>query len=235
MSSSSEPIRERRASSTDIRRRPTAEVLRAEQAAGIALAPLDTDLRMASSVMRSIDPSRIEAAIEQGRNDGYAEGFDTGFEKGLAAGRSAAATEAADGRRRLATAVDALKQAATTVAAAQALQLRSVEEQLVDAALVLAEAVLGRELATSTSPGRDALARGLALTPAGSAVVARLHPDDALTIDGALDVDLGRDVTVVADPSVGKGGCIIEAGDARIDAQLSSALARAGAVLRGAS
>lgn len=234
MSSSSEPTRGRRPNSTELRR-PATQVLRAGDAAQITLAPLDTDLRMAASVMRSIDPSRIEAAIEQGRTDGYAEGFDAGFEKGLAAGRSAAATEAADGRRRLATAVEAVKLAARDVTAAHALQLQSIEEQLVDAALALAEAVLGRELETSTSPGRDALARGLALAPAGAAVVARLHPDDALTIDGALDVDLGREIAIVPDPSVDKGGCIVEAGDARIDAQLSSALARAGAVLRGAS
>src|SRR5437773_1636371 len=95
-------------------------------------------------------------------------------------------------------------------------------------AVDLAAAVVGRELQLSASPGSDALARALALVPAGCAAVARLHPDDVASVG-----DLSGAVTVIADPAVEPGGCILEVGDSRIDAQLGSALDRVRAALMG--
>ena len=40
-------------------------------------------------------------------------------------------------------------------------------------------------------------------------------------------------MTVIADPAVEPGGCILEVGDSRIDAQLGSALDRVRAALLG--
>jgi flagellar assembly protein FliH len=218
-------------SSSDVRRR-AASVIRKGDAAGVSLAPIDTDLRMASSVMASIDPSRIEVAREEGFQQGIAEGRVEGFEQGLVEGRAAAAAEAAEGRRKLAAALTALREGAAQLSDLQVLELTAVEDQIVDAALALAEGVLGRELQLAYAPGREALARALALAPAGVGAVAHLHPDDAATLTGALD-DLGREVAIVADPGVERGGCVLEAGDACIDAQLTTALARAVAVIKG--
>jgi flagellar assembly protein FliH len=182
--------------------------------------------------MRSIDPARIEQARLEGYADGHAEGRIAGFDQGVAEGRAAAAAEAAEGRRRLAAALDGLRVGATQISEVQALDLTTMEDTLVDAALALAEAVLGRELEVAVSPGREAIARALQFAPAGVGAVAHLHPDDAATLTGALD-DLGPGVAVVADPAVERGGCLLEAGDACVDAQLSTALARVAAVLRG--
>ena len=63
--------------------------------------------------------------------------------------------------------------------------------------------------------------RALALAPAGDAVV-RLHPDDIATAGG----DFARDLTILADPTVEPGGCIVEIGACTIDAQISTALDR---------
>ncbi len=41
----------------------------------------------------------------------------------------------------------------------------------------------------------------------------------------------GRDLTLVADPGVEPGGCILAVGDSRIDAQLGPALDRVRAAL----
>src|SRR5205823_3826461 len=97
-----------------------------------------------------------------------------------------------------------------------------IEDELAAAALSIAEAVIGRELAVTADPGADAIARALAFAPEGDAVV-HLNPADVHTL-GA--IECGRDIAVVPDPSVERGGCLLEIGACHIDAQLSTALDR---------
>ena len=58
--------------------------------------------------------------------------------------------------------------------------------------------------------------------PAGDAVV-RLNPADVATVG---DLTFGRELTIVADPSVEPAGAIVEVGACTIDAQIGPALAR---------
>ena len=64
--------------------------------------------------------------------------------------------------------------------------------------------------------------------PAGASTIARLNPADAALINKA-----PPGVTIVADPAVESGGCILEVGDSRIDAQLGPALDRVRSALLG--
>jgi flagellar assembly protein FliH len=100
-------------------------------------------------------------------------------------------------------------------------------------AVDLAAAIVGRELEVSASPGADALARAMALVPAGSAAVARLHPSDVAVLGDGPYGDAAGKLTVIADPAVEEGGCVLEVGDCRIDAQLGPALDRVRAALLG--
>jgi flagellar assembly protein FliH len=152
-------------------------------------------------------------------------GYQAGYAEGLAAGRAAAGAEARAAGARLERATSAVVAAAAGLARRQALELAGLEDTIATAAFELAAAVVGRELQLSVSPGADALARALALAPSGVAAVARLHPDDAASVS-APDF-----VRVLSDPAVEPGGCVLEAGDCRIDAQLGPALARARAAL----
>ena len=108
-----------------------------------------------------------------------------------------------------------------------------MEDALARAAVDLASAIIGRELEVSVSPGADALARALALVPAGCTAVARLHPSDAASLEATPLPDAPGALTVIADPAVEPGGCILEVGDSRIDAQLGPALDRVRAALLG--
>ena len=171
-----------------------------------------------------VDPA--VAAAEERR--GYDDGFRAGMAEGLAAGRVAMAAESATAMARLEAVVRSLDDAAAEFRRRQALELNGLEDALARAAVDLASAIIGRELQVAESPGADALARALALVPAGAATIARLHPADA-----ALIVDGPRGVTIVADPSIEPGGCILEVGDSRIDAQLGPALDRVRAALLG--
>lgn len=151
---------------------------------------------------------------------------DAGYEAGLAEGRAHAAAESGAERAALLHARVAAEQLVAALGAAveearrqRAVALDGVSTQLAEAAIELAAAVIGREVVT----GADALARAIALAPARATGTARLHPDDL----AGLDVAPGSGITLEADPTVERGGCILELPDATIDAQLGAALERA--------
>jgi flagellar assembly protein FliH len=174
------------------------------------------------------------AAAEERR--GYEGGYRAGMAEGLAAGQAAMAAESATAIASLEGAARALADAAADLRRRQALELTGLEDALARAAVDLASAIIGRELEVSASPGADALARAMALVPAGCTAVARLHPADAEALNGNADHIAGAapgTLSLIADPAVERGGCILEVGDSRIDAQLGPALDRVRAALLG--
>jgi flagellar assembly protein FliH len=61
-----------------------------------------------------------------------------------------------------------------------------------------------------------------------------LNPADVAALDGLdLPALVGRPVKLLADPSLGLGDALAESGASRIDARLTSALARVREVLAG--
>lgn len=166
----------------------------------------------------------LRAAIEEGRRAGYADGYREGQEKARVEAEAARRAFEADVHVLLA----ALADAAVHVQSVRVQTATEIEDELAAAAVDLAECVLGRALTAAESPGADALARALRLAPTGELVTARINP-----VDAELAADVPPGVTVIADPSVQRGGCIAEAGDWRIDAQLSTALARVRKALLG--
>jgi flagellar assembly protein FliH len=110
--------------------------------------------------------------------------------------------------------------------------LTQIEAMVVDLALAVAGSILDREVATASDPGRDALVRALALAPDHETYLARVHPADLEAITAVAELAPGRTLELVADPTVGPGGCVVEAGSARIDARIDTALARVREVLQ---
>lgn len=180
----------------------------------------------------AVDPSVVAEARDrgfaEGRADGYRDGYQAGHDEACAeAARAEAARDRAAGR-----ALAALGEAAAELLAHRGRDMEGIEQVLVEGALELATAIVGRELEVAAAPGRDALVRALRLDEGLEPAVARLHPDDVDTL-GALDqLAPGREITVVADRAVETGGCIVEVGSGRIDAQLGTALERVREVLR---
>lgn len=181
---------------------------------------------------RAVDP----ALVAEARDRGFAEGRADGYRVGYQAGHDEAvpeATRAEDARSHAAErALTALAQAGAQLRAQQGRDIDGIEELLVDAALELATAILGRELEVAVAPGRDALVRALRLADDLEPAVARLHPDDVDTLGAVDQLAPGREITVVADPTVEAGGCIVDIGSGRIDAQLGTAIERVRGVLR---
>jgi flagellar assembly protein FliH len=210
------------------------------------VSPLEAEIPLPAA---PVDP--VAAAAEERR--GYDDGYRAGMAEGLAAARAAMAAESATATARLEALGRALGDAGDDLRRRQALDLTDLEDTLARTAVDLASAIIGRELQISASPGADALARALALVPAGSMAVARLHPADAAVLaeaeagattgvagSGAAGGYLAArgsgtpaGVTIIADPAVEPGGCILEVGESRIDAQLGPALDRVRAALLG--
>lgn len=154
---------------------------------------------------------------------------ETAFQEGFVAGRRAAEHEYEEARDAVVSARAALTSAVEQLAAQRAAAVVVAEDEISELAFSVAEAVLQRELELSKDPGGDALARALALVPAETDVVVRMHPDDAAAVPPASGE--GRRVIVQPDPAVERGGCIAEAGSCRVDTQPSTALARVREVL----
>jgi flagellar assembly protein FliH len=178
----------------------------------------------------------LEREIKQARSAGYTAGWAHGLREARDTARSSRERINEESRRVAAQRKVSLERATHAVlTAAAALELRNgpavvaLEDAVVDAAIELAQALLGRELSTVDAPGRDALARVLALVPAGSVVRVRMCPMDHAALvaaDGDERVLDGRTVTLVADPALEPGDAVADHELATVDARLSTAVAR---------
>ena len=169
------------------------------------------------------DPAEIaRAAREEAARIGYQDGFAAGRQDAVLAAEAQATTAA----HATAAALQSLDAATAALHQRQTVEITDVEQHVVTLALALAEAVIQREVAAAAAPGRDALLRALALAPERVDAVARVHPDDLATIGDLAPLTVERELTLVADPSVERGGCVLDVGPCRIDAQITPAIDR---------
>jgi flagellar assembly protein FliH len=178
-----------------------------------------------SHALQTLEPARSPGEARREAEEGYTAGFAAGYQDGMNEAVAAVESEAKELRGRLDRAFRAMSTAAAELGARQATDMAAIEDTVAAAALQLAEAIIGRELEVAKHPGADAIARALAFAPPAQAAVAHLHPEDLCDLDPEL-VARGRDLTIVPDPGVEPGGCILAVGDSRIDAQIGPALAR---------
>lgn len=164
-----------------------------------------------------VDPQAHLAALER---DAFAKGYAAGERAGLEAGGKRADAML----RRVAQTIDELTGLRATIA-------RETERQMVDLALALARRVVDREL--TLAPDLVAAMAHVALERLGEQTPAtiRLNPADySVVIAERGEQWEGTHVSVVPDPAVTRGGCLVESDfgvvDASVDAQLGE-LARA--------
>ncbi|CAM5789279.1 FliH/SctL family protein [Cellulomonas persica] len=184
----------------------------------------------------TLQPLTSNASIDHAHAVARAEGFAAGY----AAGARRAAVDAAATAERVAAEAAAAAvqqreaaQRALTVLASAAQAVRALTAPVLAestatvhaAALELAEAVLGVELADDETSARSILARVLASEPGPGPVTVRLHPADAATLlrDGAVPEGLQLE----ADPALQRGDALAHHADGHVDARIRSALDRA--------
>ena len=170
-----------------------------------------SDLELMTLRRRAFDEGRA-AGFESGRFEGVAQGLAQGVVEGRA---EVGAVLAA-----ISSSVDAAHQEDARLGA-----------ELLDLALTIAAAVLQREVTLASDSGHDALVRAMTATPGRTSVIAHLNPEDCELLGDVEDVVPGCDITVIADPSIGRGECVLDAGPTRVDARFGPALERVRAVL----
>lgn len=208
---------------------PQPRVLRGEPARPVTRAVIDP----VEGLLHTLDGRPVTAEVKAAKDAGFRKGWEAGrqagFDRGRAEGHEQAYRETMEALR---SAADAVQRAADAIDRTDRLTLAALEDEAVELVYHLVEGLLGRELELTDSPVRDALARALALAPDRGAMVVRLHPDDVATIQElGSAVAPGRALELVADPSVEAGGCVVDVGACRVDAQIGPALERARAVL----
>lgn len=228
---------------------PEARVVRHAAPDAVGSAGLGGDFRTGhwtrlggTGVLGDVTTERaLDALAERSRQAARAQGYARGWAEGHRAGEARARAEAeVVAEQRAAAAarhreqerlhLQALEAAVLAVRDRLAEACAAVEGHVVEAALQIAEAVVGRELAVAADPGGDAVRRALSVMPADVATFTlRLNPEDHAGLDpSVLDPDT---VTLVADPAVARGDAVAETDTLVIDASVGAALARVREVL----
>ena len=184
---------------------------------------------------RPIDYARLSPCtlVEGVTDNGHAAGYEAGYADGQRDAEAAARDAERAGAARVDRAVSALCRSVDAARSAYEERSAQLEDAVPRFAFDLLEALFGREAALAVDPGREAVARALALDESTVPAVARLFPDDADTIGELDDLSPSRPLTVIADPTVEPGGALVEIGSTTIDTQLSRALERVRAVIIG--
>ena len=191
------------------------------------------------------DAAVPDELVVQARAEARAVGYAQGWAHGLrdtadshAGSQAAADADRASLRTRqeqqAASALLALQAAAADLRQSTLSITDDITDQILAAAVELAEALLGRELRDPEAAAPAALARVLRLAPAEEPVTVWLHPADHHTLTapggkaliGSVEGATGRGLTFEIDPQLQPGDARARCGSTSIDARLSAGVAR---------
>lgn len=151
--------------------------------------------------------------------------LEDAYASGVEEGRRAAA---ADAGRRILSACQALAGAAESLQAVRASFASEAEESLYALATALAHQIVQRELTTDPTIVRDLVRRTVEVLPLEGALEIRLNPADlaALGVETDLYAPGGRklDLRWVPDPSIERGGYLIETSQRVVDGRIDPVL-----------
>ena len=175
---------------------------------------------------RTVDPAAEEKArAEQQAN--HARGYEAGYEAGHRAGMAAAQAEmqpriaALDERiRRLDSILQFLAHPLEELDA-------TVERELVQLVLAVGKQLARRELTIDPAQIIAIIRESLARLPASARDVrVHLHPEDAAVVRERLASPASeRSWSIVEDPTLSRGGCVVRTETSQIDARLESRVA----------
>lgn len=163
-------------------------------------------------------------AFEQGRREGHDAGFREGREAGLEQGQ-------AEGRRL----VQRLRQILDATAEPAAQLDQAAEDELAALALAAARQVIRREIQTQPGEVVAVVREAVGLLPlAAREITLRLHPEDAAVVRETLGEGERSAWRLQDDPTLSRGGCVVETPRSRVDASLERRLNALAADLLGA-
>jgi flagellar assembly protein FliH len=177
--------------------------------------------------------------LAEARAAAHAAGYTAGWASGIRAAQAEAAVEAlrcrveadqllAEQRAEVQRCIAGLDAAAASLEQQSLPTVQQLETLLLESAFAVAEALVGHALRDDAVRAPAALARVLALAPAGEPLTVRVSPADhaVLTASGEPDPVSSRPITLVADPALAAGDAVATTGATEIDARLRAGLAR---------
>jgi len=188
----------------------SSKLIRETEAMSGAVAWQAPEVRPAEEDEPKVDPEQVRReAFEQGFQHGQSEGFATGA-------------------ARVKAQVESLDRVLDLFTKPMANLDHRVEEEIVLLIKTVAQRLLRREMQTDSSHIIGVVREGLGALPvANEEIVLRLHKDDAKVVEEYLGADAGqRRWSVVADPLVERGGCLIFNANSQIDCSLETRLSR---------
>jgi flagellar assembly protein FliH len=152
------------------------------------------------------------------RDEAYREGYD--------AGRTEAAGEVAGEGAKL---LETLKGLNIELRNEEQRMLEEVEPQLIELAVQIAEKILHRELTQDAEAVRATVTAALNKLTERDRVTIRANPaDEALLKEFKIDIaesfDGVREVCVVADENIARGGCVVETDMLRVNGDIDAQL-----------
>jgi flagellar assembly protein FliH len=171
------------------------------------------------------------AEAERQKTANAKNGYDEGYAEGLAKASANASLARDDAARRAEAILSALERAIEAVRESERRMQAELRESVPQLAFDIVEALLGREASSATDPGRDAIVRALSLDSGTEAATIRLNPLDLVTLGDLSDLDTHRELRVMPDATVERGGALVDLGNATVDSQLGTALERVKRVL----
>ena len=173
---------------------------------------------------------------DRARVQGHAAGYAAGRREATAHMAAEAAALRAAHDRALADelgavrrAIAALQTASAQLAAHSQTAIEVADAAVLDAAVELAEMIVGRELLDHAGSALDAVRRALAGAQDRPVRTLRMHPEDLALVMGQLAAD--SDIQLVADPFLDRGDAVADLTDGIVDARIGTAIDRARAVL----
>ncbi|MGA2528140.1 MAG: FliH/SctL family protein [Acidimicrobiales bacterium] len=189
-------------------------------------------MREDTAILSVVRPETLlvdDDAVLSARARAERDGHNAGYAAGLAEGQGEMQAVADKARSEQSSALKALESAVARAKDVLETEHVHLEHAAVELAFQIAQAVLTRELQLSSSPGLEAISRALAESPESEGAVVRMNPADAEALAGL--AQSGETITIIPDPAVGAGGCILEVGAALVDARIEAALERVRKVL----
>jgi len=189
---------------------------------------VESPLVVAPASVSALQPAteRERKLWRAAREAGRAEGERAGYERGLAEGLEQA--EAG-----LASAAQAVARAAEALAAERGAALRNARELALAVALAVAKRIVRCEIARGAEVAARAIEAALAEAADATVVRLRVNPGEKSKLEEYL---AGRDLPeLVADPTIGPGGCVVETDCGSLDATVEAQWALAEAALREAT
>lgn len=187
----------------------------------------DADARAAAAALLEAARAEAEALRREAREQGEREGWEAGYAAGRVAAWEKVRQEAEETlHAALAILEDARRE--------RLVILRQAQEDVVGMALELAARVLDREVSVSSEVVKEQAAALLRRLEQGERATLHVNPEDVAVMERwgpELARACGVSLEVVADPSVGKGGVMVETGHGYLDGRLDRQLRRLGEAL----